>query len=189
MPPGWRTSSALGCSCERRRRATRSRSVVGLDCEGARGFRERVQAEARAGDQREPSLRAADEACEVVARDVLHHLAAGVGDRAVGEHERDAEDEIAGRPEAVSQRPGEVPCEQRPDGRVAGRIEREALAVLAEGFLQGGEPHARLDGARQVAGFVLEDPVEPVGGQLLADRQPSAFRVRRRRVPRRLPRD
>ena len=41
---------------------------------------------------------------EVVAGDVLHDLAAGAGDRAVREHERDAEDEVARRAEAVPQR-------------------------------------------------------------------------------------
>ncbi len=153
--------------------------VVGLDREGPCGLREWVQTEARANDQRESSLRAADEAREVVARDVLDDLPASAGDGPVCEHERDPEDEIAGRPVAVSQRPGEVLCEQRADGRVAGWIERKALVVLADGFLQGGEPHACLDRARQVAGFVLEDPVELVGGQLLANRQPPAFRVRR----------
>ncbi len=126
-----------------------------------------MQAEARAGDEREPSLRAAHESCEVVARDVLDDLAARVRDRSVREHERNSEDEIAGRAEAVPQRPGEVAREQRPDGRVARRIEREALAVLAEGVLQGGEAHACLHRARQVAGLVLEDPVEPFGRQVV----------------------
>ena len=74
--------------------------------------------------KREAALGAADEAREVVARDVLDDLAAGVRDRPVGEHERHAEDEVARRAEAVAQRArdGCARGARRPSGPPAGRV-------------------------------------------------------------------
>ena len=86
--------------------------------------------------------RSADELAEVVARDVLHDLATGVRDGAVGEHERDAEHEIARGAEPVAERAGEVVGEAGADRRIAGRVEREALAVAAR-----ARPRARTAGS------------------------------------------
>ena len=105
--------------------------------------------------------RPADEAAEVVARDVLHDLPAGVRDRPVGEHEGHAEDEVSGRAEAMSKRARDVRREQRADRRVAGRVEREALPMTRKRRVQLGQPEAGLDRAGEVARLVLEDPVEP----------------------------
>ena len=55
-----------------------------------------------ATDDGEPTTRPAHELAEVVARNVLDDLAAGVDDRAVREHERDAEHEVAWGAEAVT---------------------------------------------------------------------------------------
>src|SRR5262245_2488252 len=100
-------------------RCDHARYIVRLDDEGSRRLRKRMEPEARARDQREPSLGAAHEAGEVVARDVLDDLSAGVGDGPVAEHEGRAEDEIARRAESMTQRAGFVPCEERADRRVA----------------------------------------------------------------------
>ena len=85
--PGRRMSTALGTSCEREQRRARPRRVVGLDDHASRPP---PGAGAGAGDprdEREPAARAAEELAEVVAGDVLHDLAAGARDRAVGEHD------------------------------------------------------------------------------------------------------
>ena len=64
--------------------ATTRAGVVGLRDDGSRDARgTRVQAEATRADQRRGVPRAADELAEVVAGDVLHHLAARARDRAV----------------------------------------------------------------------------------------------------------
>ena len=105
------------------------RRVVRLDDDRRRGGHGvGMEAQADPADEREPAARAADELAEVVAGDVLDDLAAGVDDRAVGEHERDAEHEVARRAEAVAQRAREILGEAGADRRVAGRVEREALA-------------------------------------------------------------
>jgi hypothetical protein len=82
-----------------------ARRVVGLDDQRRRRRRQGMQPQRDAGDEAEPSLRAADELREVVARDVLHDLPARARDRAVAEDERHAEHEIARRPVAVRERP------------------------------------------------------------------------------------
>ena len=82
-----------------------------------------MKAEAGARDQREEAVGTADEAREVVARDVLDDLATGVRHRSVGEHERHAEDEVARRAEAVPERAGDVSCEERADRRIPRRVE------------------------------------------------------------------
>ena len=84
----------------------RAGRVVGLDRERPLGLRQWMQPKADAGDQGEPPLRAADEAGQVVAGDVLHHLPAGARDRPVRQHESDAEDEVAWRAEAMAKRAG-----------------------------------------------------------------------------------
>ena len=50
-----------------------------------------MKAEAHPADECAPATGAADELAEVVAGDVLDDLATGVDDRAVRQHERDAE--------------------------------------------------------------------------------------------------
>ena len=97
--------------------------IVRLDDDRARRLRQRVQTEADARDEGEPALGSADESPEVVARDVLHDLAAGIRDRAVGENERRAEHEVARRAEAVAERAGDVAGEQRADRRVPRWVE------------------------------------------------------------------
>ena len=123
--------------------------------------RERMEAQAHPRDQAEPPARAAEELPEVVARDVLDDLAARVRDRAVGEHHGHPEHEVAHGSEAVAARPREVGRDAGPDRRVAGRVEREPLAVLAEARVQRREADPRLDDAGEVARLVLEHGVEP----------------------------
>ena len=139
---GRRARSAAAASAGGRRSTPAVSSVSTTSVRVAGG--QRVEPERDPSDQRQRPGRAADELAEVVAGDVLDDLAAGARDRPVGEHERDAEDEVARRAEAVpaADRRGSA-ARQAPIGRVAGRVEREPLAVLGERRLERGEPDAR----------------------------------------------
>src|SRR5439155_16383402 len=116
-----------------------------------------MQAQREPLDAAEAPSRAAEELAEVVARDVLHDLAARVRARAVREQYRDAEHEVAHRSEAMTQRAGEIVDETIGDRRVTGWVERQALPVLRERPLQSGQQNPALDDARQVARLVLDD--------------------------------
>ena len=65
-------------------------------------------------------------------RDVLHDLAARARPRPVRQDDRDADHEVAHRPEPVAERPGEVVEQALGERRVARRIEREPLSVRRE---------------------------------------------------------
>src|SRR3989441_8209999 len=56
-------------------------------------------------DDRERAVRADEELRQVVARDVLHHLAAALHDRPFGGHDRDTDEQIARRPVEGPPRP------------------------------------------------------------------------------------
>ena len=158
---------------EQRRDGRAASASSRLDDERARGRGQRVEPEARrARSSASRPARAADELAEVVAGDVLHDLAAGVRDRAVGEHERDAEHEVARRAEAVARagRRGS-PARQAPIVGSPGGSSESRWPCSAERVVQRGEPDPRLDGAREVARLVLEDAVEPpVEDEVAADR-------------------
>ena len=141
--------------------APRGAQVVGLDDDGRRRRRPRVQPQRDARDQPEPPARAGEELAEVVAGDVLHDLAARARDRAVGEDDGDPDHEVAHRAVAVAARPREVGGEAGADRRVARRVERQHLPVRPERRLQFGERQPGLDDRRQVARLVLEDSVQP----------------------------
>src|SRR5581483_524005 len=123
----------------------------------------RMQPQRDARDEAEPAARAREQLAEVVAGDVLHHLAAGARDRPVGEDDRDADDEVAHRTVAVAARAGEVAGEAGADGRVPWRVEREHLVVRGELRLEPRQAYARLDDRRQIARLVLEHAVEAAG--------------------------
>ena len=184
--PGWRMSTALGTSWEASSAAvTDAASAVSTTTVAARhGIG--MEAEADPADEGEPATRAADELAEVVAGDVLDDLAAGVDDRAVGEHERDAEHEVARGAEPVAQRAREILREAGADRRVARRVEREPLPGRGERGREGREADAGFDGAGEVARLVLEDAVHARGVEIGADpdRPPLGRRGRRaRRTP------
>ena len=111
----------LQLRCEKR--ASHGGHVLRLDHDRARRLRQRVQTEAHARDEGEEAFGSADESPEVVARDVLHDLAARIRDRAVGENERSRRDEVARRAEAVAEWTGDVAGEQRADRRISRWVE------------------------------------------------------------------
>ena len=134
-----------------------------------------------ARDQREPPLRAADEATEVVARDVLHDLPACARDRPVREHERHAEDEVAGCAEAMPERARRrsSPAARRSSGRRAGRARVAGRGSRA--------PRSASDSRTPASTVQVRSPAScsrirssAVGRQVVADAQP--------RGPRRSPR-
>ena len=76
-----------------------------------------MQPEHRLHDQPQRPERAGEQLAQVVARDVLDHLAAGAGHRAVGADHGDPDQQVPWRPVAQPPRPGS-PGGQRPtDGR------------------------------------------------------------------------
>ncbi len=135
---------------------------------GRRLGRQRVEAHRHLDDRAERPVGAGEQLGQVVAGDVLDHLAAALGDGAVGERHAHADHEVARAAEARAQRPGVVGRDDAADRGAAAvrRVEREHLAGLAEGLLRAGQRHARLQHRGQVAGVVLHDPVEARGGDL-----------------------
>ena len=86
--------------------------------------------ERRADDRGEAAERSGHQLRQVVAGDVLHDLAAGLRQHAVGRRQLDADHEIARRAVAVAQRTAVVGREQAADGRPIRerRIERQPLS-------------------------------------------------------------
>ena len=89
-------------------------------------------------DQPERPVGAGEQLGEVVARDVLDHLAAGLGERAVRERERDADDQVAHAAVAVAQRAGVAGRDHAADGR---RVARRPAAGRARA--SGPPPRTR----------------------------------------------
>ena len=99
------SSSALGSSCEVRYDAThrarpRPPTTTGSANRDGRG-RPAVQPEGHIGQRGQRAVRAGQQLGQVVAGHVLDHLAAGVRDGAVGEHERGPDEQVARGAEAV----------------------------------------------------------------------------------------
>ena len=140
--------------------------VVCLGDDGRLGGGPRMEPERDARDQPEPAARAGEELPEVVPGDVLDHLAARARDHPARKDDGDADHEVAHRAVAMAPRAREVGGEARADGRVARRVEREHLPVLAEVGLQVGQPDPRLDDRGEVARLVLEHPGQPCGREL-----------------------
>jgi hypothetical protein len=137
-----------------------------------------VQPHGDAADQPERAERAGEQLAEVVAGDVLDHLAAGARDRAVGQDDRDADHEVAHAAVAVAQRPRVVGGDDAADRRrVAGaerRVEREHLPLGRERRLCLQQRHAGLEDRREVADVVLEDARQRARVEV-DDRFPRAF--------------
>ena len=131
-----------------------------------------MQPHAHREDQPERAERAGEQLAEVVAGDVLDHLAARLGERAVAERDRDPENQIARLAVAMAQRTAVGGREHAADRRAIGsvgrqrRVEREHLAGCRQLPLRPRERHAGLEDRRQVAGVVLERRVQAAGVQL-----------------------
>ena len=134
---GSRRRSARAASGWSSAQSARGSSVSATTVACGGGPRMEPQRDAR--DQPEPAARAGEELPEVVAGDVLHHLAARARDHPVRQDDRDADHEVAHRAVAVAARAGEIAGEAGADRRVARRVEREHLAVLGRGSAWSSE--------------------------------------------------
>lgn len=109
-----------------------------------------------------------------VARDVLHHLAAGAHERSVAKHEARAQDAIArsaeAQPPCARRVRGEHAAERRAPGMRA--LERQLLPTSRELVAQARDRNAALGGEREVFGLVLDESIEPAE----IDREPVARR-------------
>src|SRR6266581_3728027 len=114
-----------------------------IDVRGRDGERhgvawKRVETEDGASDNAERAKSSCDELREVVTCDVLHDLAAAAGERAVWQGNGNADDEVAQRAEAQSERAAVVRGEHTADGGFfrPQRIKRQPLAMLRQSLLQ-----------------------------------------------------
>jgi hypothetical protein len=148
---------------ERDGRGAEPVGIVAAAQRGDRARRERVQPDGDADDQPQRPERPREQLGEVVARDVLDHLAARAGERPVRQRDRRADDEVAHAPVAVAQRAGVAGRDHAADrGRRAvpeRGVDREHLPVLGERGLRLGQRHAGLQHRGEVAHVVLEQPV------------------------------
>ena len=130
----------------------------------------------QAHDHFEDHTQRAERPCEqlrqVVAGDVLDHLAAGPREGPVGEAHGDAEQEVPSGSVAVPQRAGVAGGDDPADGggRLARRVrpsqrwvESEHLADGGEDLLGRGQRHPRLQDRGEVAGVVLDHTVQMPG--------------------------
>ena len=143
------TSTGARWSSTRHLDADRLRDRRGLNRKDDRAGRRKVRrrrrappSAARRADAAEGGLGDDAAACrdhrhelgQVVAGDVFDDLAAAAGERAVGECDGDAEDQIARPPKAAAERAAVVGRQHAADGGVVGpeRVERQALAVTRQ---------------------------------------------------------
>ena len=128
---------------------------------------EGMKAHGHLEDRAEGAERAGEELRQVVARDVLDHLAAALCDRAVGQRDPHADDKVPHPAVARPQGPRVVCRHHSADGGVrAGRVQGQHLILLGERLLGAGQRHARLEGRGEVACVVFEDAIEARAGEL-----------------------
>ena len=138
--------------------------ALDLDGHDGRGRRQGVEAEDGLGDHAEGAERPAEQLGQVVAGDVLDHLAAGVGDGAVGQDHGDADDQVADGAVAQPPRARGVGRDHPADGGPGlGRVEGQPLAGRGQGRLEVGQRHPGLGPDDQVAGGVLQHLVRARG--------------------------
>ena len=128
--------------------------------------RQRMQAKHGPGDDAEGAERARHQLGQVIAGDVLHHLAAAGGDGAIRQNDGDADDEVANAAVAQAQRPAVIGRDHAADGCALRpqRVQRKPLPVRGERALQLRDGDSGPDGDRHIAGRVLQDAVEARGG-------------------------
>ena len=135
---------------------------IGVRDQRYRPFRYGGELQRHLDDRDEGAERPAPQASEVVARDVLHDPAARAHRRTVAENDARADDPVA-RVEVAKTRwaPGRA-REGAAHGRALRqpRLDRPALAARRErlGKLREGGPRA--DRRHEIAGLVLDDPVQ-----------------------------
>src|ERR1700719_2691053 len=93
--------------------------------------REGMQAKKSARNDGERAIRPGDEFRQIVPRHIFYNFAAAGSERAIGKRKRDADDQVAQRSEAQTQRAAVVRRENAADSGLRGpeRVERKALTV------------------------------------------------------------
>ena len=127
-------------------------------------FRQRPQLERRLHHDAERAVGADEQLGQIVARHVLHDLAAPAHDAAVGRDDGDADEEIAHGAVQMTSRAGRVGGDEPADGGALGlgRIEREPLPACAQRRLQRLQRQTGLRRHREIAGLVLDEAIEPL---------------------------
>ncbi|MCY1512942.1 hypothetical protein D9M68_474220 [compost metagenome] len=133
--------------------------------EGERGLggRHGQHLEAHFGDHAQRAERTGQHARDVVAGDVLHHLAAEAQHLGAAIDEHGAEHVVAHRAHAGTRRAAEAGGDHAADGSAickAQRLERQALALFSKRGLELGQRRAGTHGDDQFAGFVARDASE-----------------------------
>ncbi len=128
--------------------------------------RQRAEPEGRLGDDRQGPLAADDERDEPVAGDVLDRPPAEPDDRAVGGHDLQPDDRVAGHAVLHAAQPAGVRAQVPPDraGLVARRVGRVEEALGLDRLLEVDVDHPRLADDDEVLAVDLEDPVHPGEG-------------------------
>ncbi len=145
-----------------------ARSGVGEADEGGRArARPREQLQRRSGDDPERALGADEQVLEVVAGVVLAQLGEEIGDAPVGEHDLDAERQVArvaiGDDRDAAGVGGEIAADG--GGSFRGERQREQPVDRLGRRLRLGERHARFDDHRVGVDVDLADAVEPLQRQ------------------------
>src|SRR6266478_364431 len=120
-----------------------------------------------ASDHAESAKSPRGELGQIVARDVFDDLAPAAGQRAIGKRERNANNQIAQRPETQTQAAAVIRGEHAAHGgpRRPKWIKGQTLAVLGESFLQRLNGTTGSNGNGEVGPGVLRDFVEPCRGK------------------------
>ena len=119
----------------------------------------RQHLEADFGDQAQCAPGAGHQPRDVVAGDILHHLAAKAQQLGAAVEKLHAQHIVAHRAHAGPRRAAQARGNHAADGRARGkmrRIERQALAVVGEQRLQLGQRSAGTRGHDQLAGLVAD---------------------------------
>jgi hypothetical protein len=133
------------------------------DAQRPRALGQRMETEGRRRDQAERAERTDRQFRKVEAGHVLDDLSAAANALAVGPDQRHADDQVAQAAEAGAARPEAVrghEAAQRREFRIRG-VQRQALTVRGEVFLQRCERDPSLDLDDHVRGRVLHDAREP----------------------------
>ena len=122
-----------------------------------------MQPERHLRDHAQRAERSGHQLGQVVARDVLHHLAAALGNRAIGQHHRHADDQVAQAAIPQPQRAAIIRRENSAHRRLLRpqRIERDVLAMLRRARAASSPRCAGLDRHRQVRPAMLEHALQP----------------------------
>ena len=154
--------------------ATQRLRLAQLEFQRRFGRRHRQHLQARFDDQAQRAERAGDQARDVVARDVLHHLAAEGQQLAAAVDHREPEHVVAHRADAGARGAGQArrhhPAEGSPAAKVR-RLERQALALAREQRFQFGQRRAGAHGDDELTRLVARDAGQCRGFEQLAGRR------------------